>query len=111
MAYALSFAPEFFWGDGATAPDELPRSEHPTSVYQAILSLADDEWAALARDVFNCPPEYLEPETVLTKVQETNTCRNLDSPVEVFVDVDGWHTLLVFESAKEASDERADNAR
>jgi hypothetical protein len=98
MAYALSFAPEFFWGDGSVAPDELRRSDHPTSVYQAILSLPDEQWAQLARDVFNCPREDLDPETVICKVQETDTCRNLDNPVEVFVDADGWHTLLVFDS-------------
>ena len=100
MAYALSFAPEFFWGDGEVAPDQLPRSERPTSVYQAILSLTDNQWAALARDVFNCLAGDLDPETVVLKVQETNTCRNLDSPVEVFIDPDGCHTLLVFDSPR-----------
>src|SRR5437870_3804639 len=83
MAYALSFSPEFFWGDGSIAPDEMPRSDRPTCVYQAILSLTDDQWAALARDVFHCPPDNLDPETVLMKIQETDSCRNLDSPVEV----------------------------
>src|SRR6266404_394129 len=101
MAFALSFAPEFFWGDGSVAPDELPRSDRPTSVYQAILSLTDDEWAAIARDVFNCSPDDLDPETVLCKVEETNTCRNLDSPVEVLVDADGFYSLFIHESRKE----------
>lgn len=100
MAYALSFAPEFFWGDGSVAPDDLPRSDNPSSVYQAILSLPEEQWARLARKVFNSSPDDLDPETVVLKVQETNTCRNLDSPVEVFVDADGWHTLLVFDSPK-----------
>ena len=101
MAYALSFAPEFFWGDGSIAPEDLPRSDQPTSVYQAILSLPDDQWAALGRDVFGCNPDDLDPETVLCKVQETNICRNLDSPVEVFVDAEGFHTLLVHELGTE----------
>jgi len=38
---------------------------------------------------------------VVVKVQETDTCRNLDSPVEVFIDSEGWHTLLVYDSRKE----------
>ncbi len=103
MAYALSFAPEFFWGDGSVAPRDLPRSDQPTSVYQAILSLPDDQWAALGRDVFDCNPEDLDPETVLCKVQETNTCRNLDSPVEVYIDLDGFYTLVVHELATEGT--------
>lgn len=100
MAYALSFAPDFFWGDGSIAPDEMQRNDRPTSVYQAILSLSDDQWTALARDVFNCSPGDLDPESVVLKVQATDTCRNLDSPVEVFIDADGWHTLLIFDSRK-----------
>jgi hypothetical protein len=103
MAYALSFAPEFFWGDGSIAPDDLQRSDQPTCVYQAILSLPDDTWAGLARDVFDCEPDDLDPETVLSKVQETDTCRNLDSPVEVFVDSDGFYTLLIHEPVTEGT--------
>jgi len=61
------------------------------------LSLPDNQWAALGRDVFDCNPDELDPETVLCKVQETNTCRNLDSPVEVFVDPGGYYTLFVHE--------------
>ena len=101
MAFALSFAPEFFWGDGSVAPDDLPKSNRPTCVYQAILSLSDDEWAAIARDVFHCPPDILDSETVLCKVQETDTCRNLDSPVEVLVDLDGFYSLFIHEPSKE----------
>ena len=66
MPYALSFAPEFFWGDGSITPEDLPRSDQPTSVYQAILSLPDNQWAALGRDVFECNPDDLDPETVVT---------------------------------------------
>ena len=103
MAYALSFAPEFFWGDGSIAPEDLPRSDQPTCVYQAILSLPDDQWAALARDVFDCKPDDLDPETVLCRVQETNTCRNLDSPVEIYVDPDGYYTLFIHELSTEGA--------
>ena len=101
MSYALSFAPEFFWGDGSVAPDDLPRSDRPTSVYQALVSLPEESWAAIARDVFRCPPDNLDVPTVLAKVEETDTCRNLDSPVEVFVDADGYYTVLVYDDPKE----------
>ena len=103
MAYALSFAWEFFWGDGSIAPEEIPLSDRPTSVYQAILSLPDDQWISLARDVFDCSPDHVDPESILLKVLETNTCRNLDSPIEVLIDEPGFYTLLIHDSRKEAA--------
>jgi hypothetical protein len=98
LPYELSFADAFFWGDGSVPLDEVPRSARPRSVYQANVSLSEKHWSALDADVFNVEPDQLDPETVLAKVFETNTCRNLDSPVEVFVDDDGFHTLLVYDT-------------
>lgn len=96
MAYALSFAPEFFWGDGPLRP-----SSHPTSVYQALLGLTPEQWTAIARDVFHCSPDHLDERTVLDRIFQTNTCRNLDSPVEVFVDPEGLYVVRVYEPRKE----------
>ena len=101
MSFALSFADEFFWGDDEIPPETLLRSPQPTSVYQALLSLTDHEWAELARDVFSVKPEHLDYATVIAKVRETNTCRNLDSPVEIYIDREGWYTLLIYESPQE----------
>jgi hypothetical protein len=95
MLYSLSFAPEFFWG---TVPiEKLKPSPRPTSVYQAVLSLPHDRWAELARDVFHCDPDNLDVETVIQKIEETNTCANLDPPVCVHIDQDGWFSVLVYE--------------
>ncbi|GEM_PF-4312602 len=47
-------------------------------------------------------PGIADPESVVSKVSETNACRNLDSPVEVLIDPDGWYSLFVHESRKEA---------
>jgi hypothetical protein len=102
MSFALSFAPEFFWGDGSATPENLAHSDRPTSVYQALLSLPDETWATIARDVFHCPPDNLDVPTVLAKVQETDACRNLDSPVEVQIDPAGCYTVLVYDNSKEA---------
>jgi hypothetical protein len=94
MSYALSFAPEFFWG---TVPlDELKPSNRPTSVCQALLSLPDDQWASLARDEFGVEPNALDLEMAINRVIETDPCRNLDTPVEVFIDQDGFHSVLVY---------------
>ncbi|MBI3821262.1 MAG: hypothetical protein HY289_01120 [Planctomycetes bacterium] len=95
MLYALSFATEFFWG---TVPiEKMKPSPRPTGVYQALLSLPYDQWAELARDVFNCHPDNLDVETILDKVLETDTCENLDPPVRVHIDPEGWYSILVYE--------------
>lgn len=95
MSYSLSFAPEFFWGDESIP--EPTRSNRPTSVHQAIIGLPANQWAALARDLFGIEPSELEPDMVMQRILETNTCRNLDSPVEVFVDREGFYSILVYE--------------
>ena len=52
MAYSLSFAESFFWGDGDVSTESMRPSDRPTCVYQALLSLPTEQWAALARDEF-----------------------------------------------------------
>lgn len=91
MTYALSFSNDFLIGDGS----ELQSSPRPTSVLQAILSLTEVERMQLARDIFGMSPDHLSAEMVLTRVIATNTCENLDSPVRVWIDSAGLHTLLV----------------
>ena len=92
MAYGLSFSDAFFWPDEA---EDIAPSELPTSVYQAILSISNEQWEAIARDVFGCDPDYLDPFTVLDRIRQTNTCSNLDSPVEVWIGDEGWYTVAV----------------
>jgi hypothetical protein len=94
MPYALSFAPDFFWGN---ASEVVKPSSRPTSVRQAVLSLQQQTWDALAQQVFGLDGSKLDLETVLAKIAETNTCRNLDPPVEVFIDADGDFSVLVYD--------------
>jgi hypothetical protein len=94
MSYALCFAPEFFWGN--VPVEKMKPSERPTSVYQAILSLTDNQWAALAREEFGIEPSNLDVEMVIQRVVETNTYRNLDPPVEIWIDQDGFFTVMVY---------------
>lgn len=94
MPYSLSFSPDFILDND---PDELTASDRPTSVYQAILSMEEETWRQLARDVFGTEPAHLLPETILDRVVETDTCLNLDSPVEVWIDRNGTYQLLVYE--------------
>lgn len=101
-SYELSFSPEFFFAEGEPydgGPD-LP-AKKPISVWSAIetMRLADpDRWADLAKEVFDLDrPDYLTPEAVMDKVQETNTCGDLSSPVDVYIDPDGYFTLDVYD--------------
>jgi len=95
MPYSLSFSDDFFC-DGD--PDEVRPAPRPTSVYQAILSMTDSKWNEIAREVFHTDPDFLDPLTVLNRVQQTNTCANLDSPIQVWIDEDGWYDVLVYDN-------------
>ena len=105
VSYALSFSPQFFLADD---PDVIKRSERPTCVYQALLSMRQETWDAMARDVFGCDPARLDPFTVMDKVRETDTCSNLDSPVQVWIDAEGWYDVLVYEEPEDSLHNTAD---
>ena len=97
MAYPLSFGTDFFWNENADSTMPRKPEKRPSSVEQALLQLSGETWAQIANDVFQCEPEYLDMETVLRKIEETNTCLNLDPPVEVCIDPDGEFTVLVYD--------------
>ena len=98
MAFDLSFSPEFFIGphdlDGSV--DLSPSNTSPNSVWQAIHAMSDEDYQDMTRDVFGCEPEFVDAGMVLQKIQETNTCWDLRSPVEVWIDDEGTHTLRVY---------------
>ncbi|MEX1096291.1 MAG: hypothetical protein WED34_09595 [Planctomycetales bacterium] len=96
MPFSLSFSEEFFV-DGDI--DAVAPSDRPSSVMQAILSMSDETWNRIARDVFHVDPDHLDPLVVLERVRETNTCSNLDSPVSVWIDEEGWYDLRVYDSS------------
>jgi hypothetical protein len=97
MAYSLSFSESFFYGDPDVPPESLSPSERPTCVYQALLSLSAHDWADMARSVFSVHPDDLCISTVIDRIRETNTCSNLDSPVEVSIEREGWYRILVYD--------------
>jgi len=94
MAYALCFSEDFYYDDEL---DRIRPSIRPTSVYQAIISLQQEKWEEIARDVFHCEPRHLDPLTVLDSIRETDTCSNLNSPVQVWIDIEGWYDVLVYD--------------
>ena len=94
MAYALSFTEDFFC-DGN--PESVLPSSRSTSVFQAVFSMSTALRKQIARDVFHVEPDRLEPLYVLEQIRQTNTCSTLESPVEVWIDREGLHTLLVYD--------------
>ena len=96
MTYALSFSPDFLRGEAVDGMANTPMNR-PTSVAQALANLSDKTWSRLAREIFRCEPRFLDVEAVLQKAEETNTCLNLDSPVEVAIDPNWDFTVLVFD--------------
>ena len=96
MTYSLSFSPEFFRDEAADGVARTP-TKRPTSVALALANLSGKTWSRLAREVFHCEPKFLDLETVLQTVEETNTCLNLDSPVEVSIDRHAYFTVLVYD--------------
>lgn len=96
MPCPLSVARDFLFGDESIPLDDIPPTLRPTSVYQALKSIEPEDWDALAREIFGVEPDSLDVETVLARVLLTNLCRSLDPPVEVFIDSDGFHTILVY---------------
>lgn len=75
----------------------------PTSVYSAIQMMPVAEYQRMAREVFGLTDGYcasLDAETVLTRIEQTNTCSNLSNPVRVWVDEAGDFTIEVFEASR-----------
>jgi hypothetical protein len=100
MSFSLTFSPEFFLAGGEPYDSNREPTTRPTSVWQAIETMRvfrQAQWADMARGVFKCESRFLTPEAVLERIQETNTCTDLSSPVEVWVDSDGYYTVLVWD--------------
>ena len=93
MAYAHSFTARFY-GD----PYSATPSDRPTTVADALASVADNEWDLMCHDVFGCAGEYLDVDTVLERIRETDTVSSFQPPVEVWIDDDGVHTVLVHDT-------------
>jgi len=95
MSYALSFAERFYYPKDV---EQVKTSEQPTSVYQAVLSLSKEKLTAIAREVFDVNPQYLDAEMVMDKIHQTNTCTTLSPPVAVWIDEEGDFQVQVYDA-------------
>lgn len=98
MPFSLSFSDDFFFSP--EPPENVEPSSRPTSVYQALLSLRDETWQEIAREVFGIDPDFLDIEAVMGKIRQTNTCTGLTSPVEVWIDHEGWYRVEVYDASE-----------
>ena len=102
-----SFSPEFFLAEGEPYDRSdlaLNKRGRPVSVWSAIQVMHDkkpERWKDMAREVFGLnekDAELLMGEAVLDKIQETNTCSSLGTPVAVWIDSEGVYRIEVFEA-------------
>ncbi len=99
MAYGHSFNPAFYG-----SPDHAEQTDRPTSVCDALRSMPDEVWDEMCREVFGCDPDYVDLDTALGKVIDTDTVSNLTVPVRVWIDLEGYYTVDVYDD-KEESDQ------
>ena len=59
------------------------------------------EWNRMCREVFGCHPDYVDLDTVLSRILETDTVGTLSSPIDVWIDDDGYFTVDVHEQRAE----------
>lgn len=107
MPYDLSFSDEFFWGEG----EPYEKSDKPTSVMQALHSLSDADWNLICDEVFDKNRDISTHE-VMAHIREVDTCSNLNTPVKVWIDEQGYHTVAIYDSAadeKEEQEEQGDD--
>ena len=104
MSYEHSFTTNFYYSGCAdsTRREDLTAKERrrPTCVYMAVLAMPRRQWNRMCKACFpTVPPDMVDADMVMDLVYETNTVSNLNSPVEVWIDAEGWHTVQVWDDA------------
>jgi hypothetical protein len=92
----MSFSDEFYTGNYETY-DCVPKSKKPTSVIQALYSMADDDWKTLCDDTRH-DPEICDPWELLAELQdnESMSCDQYSSPIRVYLSA--FVSVLVHDS-------------
>lgn len=106
MSYELSFSPEFFFGEAEPYDGGEARNSkgQPTSVWRALHDMPEEDWCDMCEHLFpGVLPKFVEMESVMDKVRETNTCSNLSVPVRVWIDPDGYYCVEVYDDTVEVA--------
>lgn len=101
MSFSLNgcFSPDFY---GDLYEPEI--EEKPTNLSNAINKLMRDQETLdnVKKEVFNLPVHvFLSEEMILMKIEETDTVSNLNSPVKVWIDKEGYYKLEVWDKKEE----------
>ena len=57
----------------------------------------DRDWDEMAKEVFGRPGNRVDIDDVMRKIRDTDTCTDLRSPVEVWIDSNGFYTVEVYD--------------
>lgn len=61
--------------------------------------MPDVQWEVMVRELYGPEAVYTMDAThVLRRIVLTNTCSSITSPVSVWIDPDGVHTVLAYEA-------------
>ena len=103
MPFELSFAEDFFCSEGYDdLCDHPPKSDRPTSIMQALVSMSPQRWMEMVREVFGAErADEVSYREVMNHIKVVNTCSDLRSPVEVWIDGEGWFRVSVYENREE----------
>jgi hypothetical protein len=101
MSYGLSFSEEFYCG-----PDEyysgqsfLNAEGKPYTLLSAIRAMPKRAYRAACRANGIAPDCEDSDHELLSKAREHDSCANISSPVEVYLDADRNHSVKVYESS------------
>ena len=97
MTYPLdSFSPEFWAKDDYACI--LGPGERPINIEQALWEMDIASWTDMVAELYpHCEPQNVGVDDIITIIKETNTCSNLDSPVEVWIDKEGDFRIKVYD--------------
>lgn len=95
MAFNLSqFGEDFFWG--GTLHLNPGDDKKPISVAEALCLMPEKKWERMCAAIFpDQDREEIGLDEVMDWVRKVNTCRNLNTPIEVFLDPEGLYTVFV----------------
>jgi hypothetical protein len=96
--FSLSFSEEFFFAEGEPynrSDLALNSNGMPTSVWSALEKMRleqPDRWVDFTQET-----GVSTTEGAIDLVRKTDTCKNLNSPVVVWIDAEGEFTIEVYE--------------
>jgi hypothetical protein len=102
MPFSLSFSDKFWYDCSLEKVDPCK----PRNVFDALEVMEDSDWDEMCAYIYpRAPAEMIDIESIMDVIRETNTCTNLDSPVEVWVDQGGDFRIKVWDHDGEINED------